>query len=430
MQGALAGKNVVVGVTGGIAAFKAVELVRELGRRGARVRVVMTHAATRFVGPVTFTGLTGTPPVLDLWDPAYAGEVHVELGSWADAVVVAPATAGLLGRLAAGMADDALGATLLCARGPLLLAPAMHHRMWAHPAIREAAATLRRRGVTLVGPVDGALASGETGMGRMAEPSVIADAVAEAVTGDARAAASPGDLLGRRVVVTAGPTHEPLDPVRFLGNRSTGKMGFAIAERAAARGAHVVLVAGPVHLQTPHGVERVDVRTALEMQAAVRAEFERADAIVMAAAVADYRPSEVAPRKIKKVEPETRANEMAGGVEDAQPASLTLTLVPNPDILGGLGAARAAAGLARPVLVGFALETHDVVAYAREKLARKRVDLIVANHASDGLGTDDNAVVLVEPSQTTALPRAPKRRVADAILDRVAALAGGPTGSG
>jgi phosphopantothenoylcysteine decarboxylase/phosphopantothenate--cysteine ligase len=448
MGGTLDGKKVLLGVTGGIAAFKAVELARELGRRGASVRVVMTDAATRFVGPMTFTALTGTPPVVDLWDPSYAGEVHVELGAWADAIVVAPATAAFLGRLCAGIAEDALGATLLCARGPVLLAPAMHHRMWTHAAVADAVATLRRRGILLVGPVEGLLASGETGMGRMAEPAAIADALVAALAGTvpevhATTAAPSGeariDLFGRRVIVTAGPTHEPLDPVRFLGNRSSGKMGFAIAERAAARGAHVVLIAGPVALATPRGVERVNVQTALEMRAAIAlhadagADPPRADAVVMAAAVADFRPRAVATHKIKKLAVTSHAAAGDGrGVAatadesiaraEAEPETLTLELVPNPDILGELGAARAAAGTALPLLVGFALETRDVVAYARDKLNRKRVDLVVANHAGDALGTDDTTVVLVEPTRTIEVPRASKRVVADVILDRVADL--------
>ncbi len=393
----LSGKQIVVGVAGGIAAYKAVELVRELGRRGASVRVVMTQAATRFVGAVTFTGITGRPPVIDLWDPAYAGEVHVELASWAHAIVVAPATANVLARSAAGMADDALLATVLCAACPVLYAPAMFHRMWGSASTARNVTQLRADGAHFVGPVSGALANGEIGMGRLAEPSDIADAL------DALLAPSL-DLEGRTVLVSAGPTHEDLDPVRFLGNKSSGKMGFALAERAAARGARVCLVAGPVALPTPAGVERVDVRSAREMDAALEARFDDADVLVMSAAVADYRPETTSAEKLKKA-------------EDRE--ALVLRLVQNPDILAALGARRGERR--RPLLVGFALETQDLLANARAKLAKKRADLIVANHATDGLGTDENVATLVSAEGEEALGRLTKRALADAILDRVVA---------
>ena len=393
----LAGRQIVVGVSGGVAAFKAVELVRELGRRGATVRVVMTRAATRFVGPITFTALTGKPPVVDLWDPSYAGEVHVELASNADVIVVAPATANVLARAAHGHADDALLATILCARGPIFYAPAMHARMWARESTQRNVAQLRADGARIVGPVSGPLASGEVGMGRLAEPSAIADAITHFL-------AESLDLAGRTLLVSAGPTHEDLDPVRFLGNKSSGKMGFAIAERAAARGARVRLVAGPVALATPVGVERIDIRSARDLEAALATHYADADAIVMCAAVADYRPREAAPDKLKK---------------RGDGAPLVLELVPNPDILAGLGARRADAS--RPVLVGFALETTDLLTAAREKLVRKRVDLVVANHAVDGLGTDDNLATLVSAAGDEPLGRLDKRALADAILDRVAA---------
>lgn len=393
----LAGRRVVVALGGGIAAFKAVAVVRELQRRGAEVRVVMTEAATRFVGPVTFAGLTGRPAVTNLWDPSYAGEVHVELGAWADALVVAPATMNLLARAAHGHADDVVLATLACARGAILFAPAMHERMWARAATARNVASLRADGAHFVGPVEGALASGEIGRGRMAEPEAIVDAV-EALFG-------PRDLEGLHVVVSAGPTHEDLDPVRFLGNRSSGRMGFAIAEVAARRGARVTLVAGPVMLPTPAAVTRVDVRSALELDAAVRSAAADADAVIMAAAVADYRPAERAEQKRKKGE-----------------GPLVLELVRNPDVLAGLGAAREGA---RPVLVGFALETEHVVENARGKLRRKKVDLVVANHASDGFGGDDNVVILVDAAGEEALPKLSKAEVAARILDRVRAIVAG-----
>ncbi|MCB9597526.1 MAG: bifunctional phosphopantothenoylcysteine decarboxylase/phosphopantothenate--cysteine ligase CoaBC [Sandaracinaceae bacterium] len=386
------GVRVLVGVSGGIAAYKAALLVRELMRRGHEVRVVMTEAATRFVGPITFTGLTGAPPVVDLWDARYAGEVHVELAEWADAMVVAPATAHTMARAAGGIANDALTATLLCFDGPVVFAPAMHTRMWKHPATARNVAQLRADGAAFVGPTEGPLASGDVGLGRMAEPDVIAAAVEASVR---------SDLAGFTVLVSAGGTHEDLDPVRFLGNRSTGKMGYALAERAAARGAHAVLVSGPTSLATPSGVERIDVRSALEMEAAILERRGSVDAIVMAAAVADYRPAELATDKLKKTD-----------------GPRSLELVRNPDILAGLGAWREGS---HPVLVGFALETQDVVPNARAKLARKRVDLVVANHATDAFGKSTNRVTLVAADSETALPELDKRDVADAILDWVRA---------
>jgi phosphopantothenoylcysteine decarboxylase / phosphopantothenate---cysteine ligase len=392
---ALENKRVVVGVGGGIAAFKAVELVRELGRRGASVRVAMTPSAEHFVGPTTFTGLTGVPPVRDLWDPSYAGEVHVELSSWADALVIAPATANLLARAAAGFADDAVLATLRCMAGPVLVAPAMHTRMWHSPATQRALGLLRGDGVHVVGPVAGPLASGETGFGRMSEPAAIADALTALI-------GAPADLAGTRLLITAGPTVEELDPVRFLSNASSGRMGYAIVERALARGAEVILVTGPTALPAPPGAELVNVRSALDMQAAVEAHKGRVDAVVMTAAVADYRPKTRATGKMKKTD------------------TLTLELVKNPDILAGLGLARGDAK--RPVLVGFALETDDLLGYARRKLVDKRADLIVANHAADGLGGDTNVATLVDPSGDTPLGKLTKHDLADRILERVRAL--------
>jgi len=385
------GVNVLVGVTGGIAAYKAALLVRELMRRGHRVRVMMTKAATRFVGPVTFTGLTGEPPALDLWDAGHPGEVHVDLASWADVVVVAPATANVMARAVAGVADEVVTTTLLCFSGPTVIAPAMHTRMWERPATQRNVAQLRADGVALVGPVEGALASGEVGLGRMAEPTAIADVVEEAV--------SHRPLLGVQVLVSAGGTREDLDPVRFLGNRSTGKMGYALAAIAAQRGAAVTLVSAPTALPTPPGCERVDVRSALEMQAAVE-ERAGAEVIIMAAAVADYRPAMAASDKIKK---------SGDGMQ--------LALLRNPDILAGLGAAREGRS---PVLVGFALETQDVVENARSKLVRKGVDLVVANHAAGAFGTETNTVTLISADAETPLPLMDKREVAGRILDWVA----------
>ena len=390
----LQGKRIVVGLGGGIAAFKAVQLVRELMRRGAEVRVVMTEAATRFVGPITFAGLTGRPPVTDLWAEDYAGEVHVELGEWADAIVIAPATMNLMARATGGQANDAVLATLACARGEVFFVPAMHQRMWSHPATRSNVRVLTERGAVVLGPVSGPLANGEVGEGRMLEPDDIADAVESHLT-------YSNDLAGTRVLITAGPTHEDLDPVRYLGNRSSGRMGYAIAAQALRRGAEVTLVSGPVQLPVPAGAEVVSVRSAQEMHEAVMSRFERFDVVIMAAAVADYRPVQRAAQKIKKG------------------SGLKLELVRNPDILADVGAKRV---LQPSVLVGFALETENLEQAARDKLERKAADLIVANEASVGLGGDSNRATLVDATSANPLPDMSKRALADQILDRVRTL--------
>jgi phosphopantothenoylcysteine decarboxylase/phosphopantothenate--cysteine ligase len=398
---ALAGRTIALAVTGSVAAYKAAIVARLLVLAGARVLPVMTSSAAKFIGPVTLSGICGEAVASDMWDPAFAGELHVALADQADAVLIAPATADVLARLAEGRADDLVTALALCAREvPVLAAPAMHPRMWSHPAMQANVRELARQGrVSLVGPESGAVASGDVGMGRMSEPQAIVDAL--------DAMLSPRDLEGVRVVVSAGPTLEDLDPVRFLGNRSSGKMGFAVAERAAARGARVTLVAGPVSLATPRGVTRVDVRGALAMQAALADALgpglASADALVMAAAVADYRPAETSETKLKK-----------------EGDTASIALVRNPDLLAEIGGARG--DRPSPVLVGFALETQrgeGLVAYARGKLASKRCDFIVANEARDALGGDDNRATIV--TAAGAIPLAPmtKRALADAILDRV-----------
>jgi phosphopantothenoylcysteine decarboxylase/phosphopantothenate--cysteine ligase len=384
--------RVVVGMGGGIAAYKAVVLVRELLRRGHAVKVVMTGGAQRFVGPITIAGLTGEAPVVDLWDARYAGEVHVELAAWAELIVIAPATANLLARMAGGITDDAVTATLLCFDGPVVVAPAMHHRMWRHPATQRNVARLMADGVRFVGPVEGPLASGEVGVGRMVEPEAIAGAL-EALLG-------PRDLAGRTILISAGGPYEDLDPVRFLGNRSSGKMGYALAERAAARGARVILVSGPTALAEPVGVEVVRARSARDMEAAITARRADADAIVMAAAVADYRPAAEAEHKLKKTD-----------------GPLTIELVRNPDILRGLGTWRVGD---RPMLVGFAVETEELIARARGKRERKQVDLIVANEAAVSFEKDTNRVVLVDAAGEEELPELPKREGADRVLHRIA----------
>ncbi|MDI3286463.1 bifunctional phosphopantothenoylcysteine decarboxylase/phosphopantothenate--cysteine ligase CoaBC [Polyangium sp. 15x6] len=392
--------TIVLAVSGSIAAYKAVEVARLLKKAGARVIPLLTRSAREFVGAQTLAGITGEPVHEEMFDPGYPGEKHVELGRTADLVLIVPATADLIARMAAGRADDLLTALVLCAQGPVLAAPAMHPRMWGHPATQRNVATLAADGrVSLIGPVEGEVASGERGMGRMADPAEIAHA--------ALAAVETRDLAGIRIVVTAGPTVEDLDPVRFLGNRSTGKMGFAVAERAASRGASVTLVAGPVALATPRGVTRVDVRGALAMKEALweamGPDLGRADALIMSAAVADYRPAEQSATKRKR-----------------SAEALEIKLIPNPDLLAEVGAARTGA---RPVLVGFAVETADdagIVAYARGKLQAKRVDMVVANHAQDSFGREDNRATIVTANGAEALGVMSKRDLADRILDRVA----------
>jgi phosphopantothenoylcysteine decarboxylase/phosphopantothenate--cysteine ligase len=399
-------RTIALAVSGSIAAYKAAEVARLLLKGGARVLPLMTRAAREFLGPMTLSGLCGEPVREAMFDPSFPGELHVEIARQADVVLLVPATADLLARLASGRADDLITALALCARGPVLAAPAMHPRMWAHPATQRSIAALREdKRVELIGPVDGEVASGERGVGRMADPALIA--------WTALARAGRQDLAGLRIVVTAGPTVEDIDPVRFLGNRSTGKMGFAIAERAAARGASVTLIAGPVALATPFGARRVDVRTALDMKGAIEEalgpSLEGADVLIMTAAVADYRPAETSPTKLKR-----------------SAETMSMNLAPNPDLLAGVGAARARAHQGRsPVLIGFAVETDTderVVAAARQKLATKRVDLVVANHASDSFGRDDNRATLVEADKAEALGVLSKSDLGDRILDRALAL--------
>ena len=407
---ALAGKTVALAVTGSIAAYKAVEVARLCIKAGAKVLPLMTASAQKFVGPLTLAGITGEAVATDMWDPSFSGEMHVAIAARADVIVIVPATADLLARLAQGRADDLVTATVLCARGPVLAAPAMHPCMWGHPATRKNVEELAAQGrVKLVGPVEGVVASGERGIGRMAEPAVIVGAIDEALrAGTGTGTGTPRDLVGRRIVVTAGPTHEAIDPVRYLGNRSSGRMGFAVAARAVARGASVTLIAGPVGLVTPGGVTRVDVESAAEMQRVVDEamghDLGKADALVMAAAVADFRAAHASDTKIKK-----------GGEPPA------IALARNPDILAAIGARRSGK---RPVLVGFALETGDdalVLAYAKAKVAAKKVDFVVANAAHESLGQSTNRVAFVS-SDGSAMPFATgtKEEIADRILGEIA----------
>jgi phosphopantothenoylcysteine decarboxylase/phosphopantothenate--cysteine ligase len=403
----LAGRRITVGITGSIAAYKAVLLVRLLSKAGARVRVVMTPSARQFVGESTLSGLTGTPVLVDMFD-ARGGEAHVDLARDSELVVIAPATADVLARLADGRAGDLLTATVLCARCPVLVAPAMHPSMWAHPATARNVATLARDGVEVLGPAAGEVASGDMGLGRLLEPEEIVQRIGARLRG--------GDLAGVRVVVTAGPTVEDIDPVRFISNRSSGKMGFALAERAARRGATVTLIAGPVSLPTPATVHRVDVRSALEMKRALLDALgeglAKADALLMCAAVGDYRAERTANEKLER------------GTDD-----MALTLVQNPDILAEVGGARRGP---RPVLVGFAVETGTdaaIVQRARQKLEKKHVDVVVANHAAESMGRDDNRVLIVGADTVEALAAMPKGDVAERILDFVAARLAGASAS-
>ncbi|MEV0536069.1 bifunctional phosphopantothenoylcysteine decarboxylase/phosphopantothenate--cysteine ligase CoaBC [Kitasatospora sp. NPDC050463] len=392
--------RVVLGVSGGIAAYKACEVLRRFTESGHQVTVVPTEAALHFVGEATWAALSGRPAATETWERVH--EVpHVRIGQSADLVVVAPATADLMAKAAHGLADDLLTNTLLTARCPVVLAPAMHTEMWEHPATRENVATLRRRGVVVLEPAVGRLTGKDTGKGRLPEPSAIFDACRALL----RRGTAVADLAGRHVVVSAGGTREPLDPVRYLGNRSSGKQGYALAATAAARGARVTLLSANAELPDPAGVDVVHVSTALELrEAAIKAAAD-ADVVVMAAAVADFRPAEYAGGKIKKVD----------GVEPAPVA-----LVRNPDILAELSTHRPRSG---QLVVGFAAETDDVLANGRAKLARKGCDLLVVNEVGNGkaFGTDVNeAVVLGSDGSETAVPVGPKEALADVVWDLVA----------
>ncbi|MFV1977877.1 MAG: bifunctional phosphopantothenoylcysteine decarboxylase/phosphopantothenate--cysteine ligase CoaBC [Myxococcota bacterium] len=397
-------RRILVAVTGGIAAYKVPELIRILRRAGASVRCAMTPAAREFVAPLVLQTLTGYSVRTDLFDAAQEGEIdHIALADWAELVILAPATANTLAKLSCGLADDLVSAVLLATRAPILVAPAMNVNMWEHPATRSNMETLRQRGIRTIGPEVGELACGWEGAGRMSQP--------EAVAAEAELLLGSRDLEGEVVLVSAGGTREPIDTVRYLGNRSSGKMGFAVAAEAARRGASVVLVAGPTPLVTPPGVRRIDVVTALELRDAMFAEFDSATITVMAAAVADFRAAQRSELKIKK--------------EDLDDDSgLTLELTRNPDILAELCQRKG-----DRVVIGFAAESHDLVASARRKIARKGCDLLVANNISGeatGFDTDDNAVVFVWPdSQIEELPTLPKRDVASQLLDRVAKSRGG-----
>jgi len=393
MSANLSGVHVLLGVSGGIAAYKAAETVRRLRDAGAEVHVVLTANAARFVTALTFQALSGHPVRTSLWDEsAEAAMGHIELARWADEVLIAPASADVIARLAHGHADDLLTTLCLATAAPVSLAPAMNQQMWAHAATQANLAVLRQRGVRVFGPASGGQACGEFGSGRLLE--------AGEIVGELAATRAPRVLEGLKVLVSAGPTYEDIDPVRFIGNRSSGRMGFAVAEAAAQAGAQVTLVAGPVALATPAGVARIDVRSAREMREAVVAQAQRSDVFVSAAAVGDFRSQAIAPQKLKKT---------GQGLE--------LSLVQNPDIL-----AEVAALPQRPFLVGFAAETENVEAYARAKLERKQLDLIAANRvgADCGFERDDNALLLLWPDGREELARADKRQLARQLVARIA----------
>ncbi|NLU73685.1 bifunctional phosphopantothenoylcysteine decarboxylase/phosphopantothenate--cysteine ligase CoaBC [Streptomyces sp. HNM0575] len=394
--------RVVLGVTGGIAAYKACELLRRLTESGYETRVVPTESALHFVGAATFAALSGQPVATEVWESVH--EVpHVRIGQSADLVVVAPATADVLAKAAHGLADDLLTNTLLTARCPVLFVPAMHTEMWEHPATQENVATLRRRGCLVVEPAVGRLTGADSGKGRFPDPESVFELCRRAL--ERVSAEVPADLSERHVVISAGGTREPLDPVRFLGNRSSGKQGYALARTAAARGARVTLVAANSVLPDPAGVDVVHVETAVQLREAVLKAAGDADAVVMAAAVADFRPAVYAPGKIKKrtgAEPEP------------------LSLVRNPDILAELSTDRPRAG---QIVVGFAAETDDVLANGRAKLARKRCDLLVVNEVGEKktFGAEENeAVVLGADGSETPVPYGPKEVLSDTVWDLVA----------
>ena len=389
----LSGRSIVLGISGGVAAYKAAELVRLLGKAGAEVHVVLTEGGARFVTAVTFQALSGRPVWTDLWDPRMANNMaHIDLSRDADAILIAPATADVMARLAQGRADDLLTTLCLARDCPLLVAPAMNRQMWEHPATRRNAVQLAADGVTLFGPAAGEQACGEVGLGRMLEP----EDLCEALIGFFQSKL----LAGRRVVMTAGPTFEAIDPVRGITNSSSGKMAYALARACAQAGADVALVSGPVALPVPAGVARISVRSALQMRDAVFAALPGADVFIGVAAVADYRPDTSAEHKIKK-----------------SGAALQISLTPNPDILAEV-AARADA----PFCVGFAAESRNLDEYAEGKRRAKKLPLVVGNLVQDGLGSDDNQVVLYDEAGRHPLERAPKPEVARAIVAHLAGL--------
>ena len=396
----LNGKKIALGVTGGIAVYKAVDLVSRLRKQGAEVRVIMTEHAQQFVTPLTFKEISGNKVAVSMWDSNQEFNVeHISLANWADAFVVAPATANILAKMANGIADDLLSTTLLAAQAPIIVCPAMNTGMYQNPITQENIAKLEAHGVTVMPPAVGYLACGVSGPGRLPEPQQIVEFI------DDFFAKKDGDMVGLKVLVTAAGTREPIDPVRFVGNRSSGKMGYAIAQAAAQRGAEVLLVTGPSALAVPANVKGVKVETTNEMLEAVMEAYDKMDVVIKAAAVADYRPRDVADQKIKKK------------TDDA----LTVVMDKNPDILKELGARKA-----HQVLVGFAAETQNLLDNAREKIVKKNLDMIVANDvtaAGAGFNTDTNIVKFLYPSgEVRSLEQMAKTEVANLLLDAVMEL--------
>ncbi len=388
-------KRVLLGVTGGIAAYKACELTRRLIDHGVEVQVVMTESARQFVAPLSFQALSGRPVRTDLFDSAAEAAMgHIELARWADMIVVAPASADFMARLAHGLAPDLLSTLCLASAAPVVLAPAMNRLMWANPATRSNTELLRSRGIHCIGPGDGAQACGETGAGRMTEPGQVIEFLLE------HWPQREALLRGCRILINAGPTYEDIDPARFIGNRSSGRMGFAIAAEAARQGADTTLIAGPVQLETPEGVRRLNVRSAAQMRSAVLDEVGNCEVFIAAAAIADYRPADTRSRKIKRTSD-----------------NLGLELIPNPDIV-----AEVAALPRRPYVVGFAAETDDLLQHARAKLERKRLDMICANLIGvegSGFEAECNEITLLWEGGQQSLPHAPKPVIARQILEAI-----------
>ncbi len=388
------GKHIVIGISGGIAAYKAPDLVRRLIERGAQVRVVMTQGAQAFITPMTLQAVSGHPVSTDLLDPSAESSMgHIELAKWADAILIAPCTADVIAKLAAGMADNLLTTLCLATEAPVCIAPAMNQQMYKAAATQENLKRLKQRGLQIYGPGSGEQACGDVGPGRMLEPMQLVDSLSMLL--------QPALLEGVKICITAGPTREPLDPVRYLSNHSSGKMGFALAEAAAQMGAAVALISGPVSLPTPAGVERVDVTTAAQMHQAALKHASDSDIFIGCAAVADYRAEQIAPHKLKKQSGEERT---------------TVTLVKNPDIIAEIAALDRSS---RPFVVGFAAETQDVVQYAKQKLERKGLDMIAANDVSDpslGFNTDSNAITLISHAGEQHLPAQAKSQLAIKLL--------------
>ena len=391
-------KRILLGITGGIAAYKSAEMVRHLRKAGAEVHVIMTPAACEFITPLTLQALSGNTVHTSMLDPkAEAGMGHIELAKWADAIVIAPASADFIARMAAGMGNDLLTTMCLVTQAPVYLAPAMNQGMWVDAATQNNCETLTSRGATLFGPDEGYQACGDVGFGRMLDPEVILQMLAEKF--------DTGLLAGKKLVITAGPTQEAIDPVRYISNHSSGKMGFALASAAADAGASVTLIAGPVNLPTPDRVTRIDITDARSMYAAAMEQTNGSDMFIGCAAVADYRPETIAETKIKKDPTSTDQ-------------TLTLTLVRNPDIVASIAAKED-----RPFVVGFAAETNNVIEYATDKRKRKNLDLIIANDVSDtsiGFNSEDNAVTLVGPDFEEPLSKNSKRLLASQLIELIA----------